>query len=169
MTRVYPTAAFFSYNVRKKNAGKRQRKGVDIMIEAIVGHKGSGKTARIVQEITEAAQHPDNNIVCIEYGKRFDRNLPYMVRLIDIQEYPVHGYGELLSFIAGINAKDYDITHIYIDSIYKVAGVDDPASLAEFTRELNDFFAARKVKVVLTISEDPENIPEDVKANIIEH
>lgn len=139
------------------------------MIEAIVGLKGSGKTARIVQEITEAAQHQDNNIVCIEFGKRFDHSLPYTVRLVDIQEYPVQGYGELLAFIAGINAKDYDITHIYIDSIYKVASVEDPVGLAEFTRKMNDFFSRRKVKVVLTISEDPDNIPEDVKANIIEH
>ena len=90
------------------------------MINAIVGHKGSGKTARIVKEITDASSRSDSNIVCIENGKRFDSVVPYTVRLIDIQEYPVSGFDELFAFIAGMNAKDYDISHIYIDSIYKV-------------------------------------------------
>lgn len=142
------------------------------MIDAIVGHKGSGKTARLVKEITDATAVQDTNIVCIEYGKRFDRNLPYTVRLIDIQDFPVQGYGELIAFIAGINAKDYDITHIYIDSIYKVAKLDEAAGqegLADFIRQLDTFAEKYHVNITLTISEDPENLQEDVRSYIREH
>lgn len=136
------------------------------MIDAIVGQKGTGKTALLVQEISEFAKKPDTNIVCIEYGRRFDQSLPYTVRLIDITEYPVNGYGELVAFIAGINAKDYDISHLYIDSIYKVAQDDKHEDLAVFVDKLQKFSDDFKLDITLTISDDAKALPANVQAII---
>lgn len=136
------------------------------MINAIVGHKGSGKTARIVKEITDAASRSDSNIVCIENGKRFDSIVPYTVRLIDIQEYPVSGFDELFAFIAGMNAKDYDISHIYIDSIYKVAKEENPEALAPFMGRLNGLAEKAHVNITLTISEEPDKLSDEVRSYI---
>lgn len=133
------------------------------MIDAIVGPKGSGKTARLVREITHLSDEPESNIVCIEYGKRFDKQIPYTVRLIDVTEYPVASYAQLLSFIAGIAAKDYDITHIYIDSIYKVAHDDDLDHLDKFFKDLDDFAKNIGATVTITISDDLEHLPETVQ------
>ena len=134
------------------------------MIDAIVGPKGTGKTAKIVDEITKLAQAPDTNIVCIENGKRFDQHLPYTVRLIDVTEYSIQGFNELFAFIAGMNAKDYDISHIYIDSIHKVARVEGNEGLAEFIKALDELAAKFKVKkVVLTISDEAEQLPKEVQ------
>ena len=102
------------------------------MVEAIVGLKGSGKTSLLVDEINRHAGDGSENLICIEHGRRMDRVIPYQVRLIDITEYPVCGYDQLLSFLAGMNAKDYDISHIYIDSIFKIANdsnLDNPVNL----------------------------------------
>lgn len=93
------------------------------MLKLIVGVKGSGKTSRLVDELNAQAHDSERNIICIERGNRLDLLVKPHVRLIDISEYPVHSLDQLLSFIAGINARDYDITNIFIDSICKVAGV----------------------------------------------
>lgn len=133
------------------------------MIDAIIGLKGSGKTSQLVDEINEKAARDDTNIVCIEYGRRFDRNIPYHVRLIDITEYPVNNYRELLAFIAGISAKDYDISHIYIDSIYKIAQDDDHDHLSVFFNDLHAFAEQIQADVTITISDEYELLPDNVK------
>ena len=134
------------------------------MIDAIVGVKGSGKTPRLLEEMSEELKEEGANIVFIEYGKRLDSVIPYHVRLIDITEYPVRGYDGLLAFLAGLNAKDYDITHIYIDSIYKVTGNSNPEHLADFFRELQKLAKNVDNRITITISEELESLPESVKA-----
>lgn len=136
------------------------------MIEAIVGLKGSGKTSRIVDEINRISHADDTNVVCIEYGKRFNQHIPYQVRLIDITEYPVENYRELLTFIAGVSAQDHDITHVYIDSLYKIANSKDLAELEEFFDDLDKMTKSMSAKFMITISDDPEKMPDNIKAVI---
>ena len=147
---------------------RRRKVKVKLMIDAIVGPKGSGKTAKLVAEISRLAEEAESNIVCIEYGKRFDRQIPYQVRLIDITEYPVNSYRELLSFLAGLTAKDYDITRIYIDSIYKVANDDSLEDLAHFFDELETFATQNEVDITITISDEKDRLPENVVAKMRE-
>ncbi len=136
------------------------------MIEAVVGLKGSGKTSRMVDEISKISKKDDTNVVCIEYGKRFNQQIPYQVRLIDITEYPVQNYRELLTFIAGVSAQDHDITHVYIDSLYKIANSEDLDELEAFFNDLNELTKNMTAKFTITISDDPEKLPENVKAVI---
>ena len=89
------------------------------MVKLIVGGKGSGKSRRLVDDLNKQAENTENNIICILRGDRLDKYVKFRVRMIDINQYPINNYDELLAFIAGLNARDYDITHIYIDSIAK--------------------------------------------------
>jgi hypothetical protein len=132
------------------------------MIRVIVGNKGSGKTARLVDELNEHAAK-DNNVVCIEYGRRLDSSVNYKIRLVDIAEYPTKGYRELLSFLAGIYAKDYDLGFIYVDSISKVSARSDLDELVVFLEELRLFSDKNGVDIVVVLSADPETIPEGVR------
>lgn len=136
------------------------------MIEAVVGLKGSGKTSRMVEEISKVSKKDDTNVVCIEYGKRFNQQIPYQVRLIDITEYPVQNYRELLTFISGVSAQDHDITHVYIDSLYKIAHSTDLSKLEVFFNDLDELTKNMTAKFTITISDDPERLPENVKAVI---
>ena len=137
------------------------------MIQVIVGSKGCGKTARLVDDLNMQANSVGANVVCIESGRRLDRMVKYKIRLVDITEYPVKTYPELLSFIGGISAKDYDLTHIYIDSITKV--IQDPelcgdrpeySNLADFLRQLDAFSDKNNFKVMIILSADPAGLPE---------
>jgi hypothetical protein len=129
------------------------------MIKVIVGGKGSGKTARLVDDLNMQAMNESMNVVCIEAGRRLDRLVKYRIRLVDVSEYPVQGYAQLLSFIAGISAKDYDLTHIYIDSIQKVSGDPDLSNLGSFLEQLDSFAAKNNFSVMIILSAESEEVP----------
>lgn len=128
------------------------------MINLIIGKKGSGKTSKMVDDLNERAVDNAQNVICIEYGRRLDRNVKYQIRLVDISEYPVKGYDNLLSFISGICAKDYDITHLYIDSIFKVAQSESFEELSDFIVKLDEFLKSHKINVHISLSADQSDL-----------
>ena len=135
------------------------------MIKIIAGEKGSGKTAKLVDDINTVARQ-DNNIVCIERGSRLDQLLKPNVRLVNMKEYPVEGFDQLLAFIGGICSKDYDLTHIYIDSIYKVANETDAGALENFITKLDAFLKDSPVTATIILSGKVDDLPEAVKAYV---
>lgn len=135
------------------------------MIKIIAGEKGSGKTAKLVDDINTVARQ-DNNIVCIERGSRLDQLLKPNVRLVNMKEYPVDGFDQLLAFIGGICSKDYDLTHIYIDSIFKVANDNNVDALEGFITKLDAFLKDSPVTATIILSGKVEDLPEAVKAYV---
>lgn len=136
------------------------------MVKLIVGGKGSGKTKRLVDDLNHQAENPDNNIICIARGDRLHEYVRHRVRVIDISEYPVNSYDELLAFIAGLDAKDFDITHIYIDSITKVANSNDEDALIKFLPALEGFSQEKNFEVEIMYSAELEHLPESIKQYI---
>lgn len=137
------------------------------MIKVIVGPKGCGKTSKMVQDLNAHADNDLDNVVCIERGKRLNGLVSYKVRLVDIDEYPTLGFRELGSFVAGLLAKDYDITHIYIDSIYKVAGSHSEEELVEFLNYLEPFTNERGVTLETSLSNEPENLSPELSKYVL--
>lgn len=133
------------------------------MIKLIVGEKGSGKTARLVDDLNMQATSEAANVVCLEFGKRLNGLVKYQIRLIDVSQYPVRGYDQLLSFIAGISAKDFDVTHIYIDSIGKISGDSDLSNLESFLEKLEAFAERDAINVMIILSADPDDLPPGIK------
>ncbi|MBQ1894556.1 MAG: hypothetical protein II167_02555 [Clostridiales bacterium] len=135
------------------------------MIKIIAGEKGTGKTARLVEDINNVAT-TDNNVVCIEKNNRLDQLIKHSVRLVNIKEYPVKGYDQLLAFIGGICSKDYDLTHIYIDSIYKVAGDDSVANLEAFLNSLDQFLKDSPISIMIFLSGSIDSLTDGIKKYI---
>ena len=132
------------------------------MIKVIAGPKGTGKTAKLVDDINAVAA-TDSNVVCIERGNRLDQLLKPTVRLVNMKEYPVKGFDQVLAFLCGICSKDYDLTHIYVDAICKIADDYDFNNLGDFLGKLDTFLADKPITVTLLLSGDIENIPDTVK------
>ncbi|HNZ63048.1 MAG TPA: hypothetical protein PKH23_01780 [Bacillota bacterium] len=130
-------------------------------VKAIVGRKGSGKTPIMLQQIELLSQDKESNIVFIEYGKTVVHLIPHSVRLIDITEYPVRGFSQLIAFLAGMNAKDYDISHIFIDSLLTIAADNSADHLSEFLTALEDLARRVDVKITVSISLDREEFPRE--------
>ena len=132
------------------------------MIKVIAGPKGTGKTAKLVDDINAVAA-TDSNVVCIERGNRLDQLLKPTVRLVNMKEYPVKGFDQVLAFLCGICSKDYDLTHIYIDAICKVADDYDLDNLGEFLGKLDAFLADKPITAMLLFSGDINTSPDSIK------
>ena len=81
-----------------------------------------------------------------------------------MKEYPVSGYEQLLAFICGICSKDYDLTHIYIDSIFKVADNSDLNDLNTFVTKLDTFLKDTPITASIILSAKIDDLPEAVKS-----
>lgn len=138
------------------------------MIKVLVGLKGSGKTAYLVEEMNDHALNSELNVVCIERGRRLDTQIKPQIRLINIDEYPVEGYEQVQGFVAGICSKDYDITDIYIDSMKKVARSEDNDRFLNFLENIEPLILDRNINLVILYSADPNRIPEGLKKYIEE-
>ena len=133
------------------------------MIHVIMGLKGSGKTKRLVSAIKEAAQSARGDVVCIEYDRKLTYDLPHKVRLVDSKEYGIDNVDKLKGLLCGLHAGNYDITNVYIDNLYKTIG-NDRATGEEFLLWCAGFAEANLMEITVTVSDDPEQASQAVKA-----
>ena len=132
------------------------------MIRVILGLKGSGKTKKLIEAIHETLASANGDVVCIEYGKKLTYEVNYKVRLVDSQEYAITNTAMLKGFLSGLHAGNFDITHVFIDNLYKTIG-NDVAAAEDFIGWCAQFAAVNNMNITMTISEDPANLSEDVK------
>ena len=136
------------------------------MIRLIVGSKGSGKTKRLIDMINEDAKKSDGALVCIDKGTKLKYDVNYVIRLVDVDQYKIKGYDQLFGFIGGLLAGNYDITHLYMDSILKVGG-RDMDQLADFFGKLDSILDAAHIEMIFTVSCEPEELPEAFRSMIL--
>ena len=132
------------------------------MISVIMGLKGSGKTKKLVDSIHEAIAHATGDVVCIEYGKKLTYDVNYRVRLVDSKEYGINNLDMLKGFLSGLHAGNFDITHVYIDNLYKSIGADRAAGEA-FILWCAAFAESNNMNITVTVSDDPEQASEEIK------
>lgn len=133
------------------------------MIRVIMGKKGSGKTKQLIEMINEAAQTEHGNVVCIERGKKMTFDIHYHIRLVESSHYDIADYTALKGFISGMHAGNYDITHIFIDSLCKIVPGPCDVKTEAFLDWLNKFGEQHNIKFTITISDDIELAPDGVK------
>ena len=133
------------------------------MIHVIMGLKGSGKTKKLIASINETVANAQGDVVCIEYGKKLTYDLTYRVRLVDSKEYGINNQDKLKGFLSGLHAGNSDITNVYIDNQYKTIGSDRAAG-EEFILWCAEFAQANDMNITLSVSDDPAEASEAVKA-----
>lgn len=132
------------------------------MIHVIMGLKGSGKTKKLIDGINTALAQASGDVVCIEYGRKLTYDVTYKVRLVDSQEYGIKSVEMLKGFLSGMHAGNFDITHVFIDNLYKTIG-GDLASAEAFIAWAAKFAADNNMEITVTLSEDPANASEALK------
>ena len=136
------------------------------MIHVIMGLKGSGKTKKLLASINETVANAQGDVVCIEYGKKLTYDLTYRVRLVDPKEYGINNQDKLKGFLSGLHAGNFDITNVYIDNLYKTIGSDRAAG-EEFILWCAEFAQANDMNITLSVSDDPAEASEAVKAYLV--
>ena len=132
------------------------------MIHVIMGLKGSGKTKKLIDSIHEAVANASGDVVCIEYGKKLTYDVNYRVRLVDSKEYGIRNLDMLKGFLSGLHAGNFDITHVFIDNLYKTIG-DDRATGEAFITWCAEFAQANAMNITITVSDDPAQASEAIQ------
>ena len=137
------------------------------MVSILMGLKGSGKTKRLVELVREAVKEETGDVVCIEKERKLTYDVPYQARLIEAGAYDIGSYEFLKGFICGIHAGNYDITHFFIDNFYKLVNDKSPEAFAAFIAWLEEFSENEHISFVLSVTSDPEAVPESLKPYLI--
>lgn len=137
------------------------------MVTLLIGHKGSGKTKKLISLANEAVTTSTGNVVVIEKGAKLTYDVTHKARLIDTEQYQIAGYDVLFGFVSGICAGNYDVTDIFIDSVFKICS-DDKEALKAFVEKLDVLSNNAETNVTLLISADKEELPQDMKATLVE-
>ena len=133
------------------------------MIRVIMGKKGSGKTKQMIDMINSAVQTEHGNVVCIERGDKLRFDIHYQIRLIESSSYDIANYTALKGFICGLYAGNYDITHIFIDSLCKIVPGPCDNETEKFLDWLNSFGEAHNIMFTITIIDDASLASEGIK------
>lgn len=131
------------------------------MVTLIIGHKGSGKTKKLIQAVNDAIESSNGNVVCIEQGTQLRTEVNYRARLVSANEYSIKGFDSFYGFLCGICAGDHDITDILIDATLRI-GSRDYAELAIFLKKVEDLSALTGNNFVFTVSADKEELPAEI-------
>lgn len=134
------------------------------MVRVIMGVKGTGKTKQMIELINTAVQNEHGNVVCIERGPKLTYDINYKIRLVEASHYDMKNYDCLKGFVSGLYAGNYDITHIFIDSLTKIVPSEaTDLVVEEFLDWLNAFGEDNNIKFTVTISADTELASDGVK------
>lgn len=131
------------------------------MVALLIGHKGSGKTKKLITMANGAVETSTGNVVVIEKGAKLTYDLTHKARLVDTEQTGIVGYDMLYGFISGICAGNYDVKEIFVDSTFKICGKDF-ALLEEFLKKLSALSENSETKITLLISAEHSELPEGI-------
>ena len=131
------------------------------MVKVIMGVKGSGKTKQLIEMVKSAIESEAGDVVVLEKDQKLTYDIPYKARLIFANQYSFGSYEFFKGFISGLHAGNYDITHVFIDSLYKM--VDSKDGVEEFLAWLEDYSKKENIKFTITISADVAEATDGIK------
>ena len=132
------------------------------MVRVIMGIKGTGKPKQKIELINSAVHSENGNVVCIERGPKLTYDIHYKIRLVEASHYDMSNFDFLKGFISGLHAGNFDITHVFIESLYKLIG-EDRATGEAFVAWCEEFGAANDMRFTITISDEPAQASEAMK------
>ena len=133
------------------------------MIEIISGEKGKGKTKELLGRVNSSVDSVSGNIVYLDKSQKHMYELKNKVRLINVMDYLIDTCDEFLGFISGIVSRDFDITNIFVDGIFKIVGSDNLDGFESFLNRLETMSQKFEITFVISVSIDAETAPDYIK------
>lgn len=140
---------------------RKPLKGDIDMIKVILGAKGSGKTAKLIDSVNAAMEQEKGAVVFITNSDRHTYDLKSSIRLVDACEYGITDYEKFFGFIGGILSQNFDITNIFIDATLRIGG-RDLDELEKFILAL-DKQVGDDVTITMTLSVDAALVSDEIK------
>lgn len=133
------------------------------MVRLIMSGSGEGKTKQLIELMESAAEHEVGCMVCIEPKRNMSFNIRHQTRLVDASEFAVSSFESLRGFVCGLYAGNYDISHIFIDDLCKVAHSSNEREIGEFLNWLDAFSSPLNLKVTITLSAAPDSATDTMR------
>ncbi|MCB6608928.1 twitching motility protein PilT [[Clostridium] symbiosum] len=136
------------------------------MVQIIAGNKGKGKTKYLLDMANTAVKESKGSIVYLDKSAKHMYELNNKVRLINVNEYPIHSSEAFVGFLCGIICQDHDLEQMYLDSFLKLACLEGE-SIETTYKELESISEKYNVTFVLSISMDADMLPECARPNVV--
>lgn len=136
------------------------------MIKVHIGLKGSGKTPKMIQAVNTAIDVEKGNVVCITDGDRLNHDINRKARLINTENFNIKNLDMFTGMLCGIIAQDFDVTHIFIDSIFKSVPSATVEDLEGFMDVLETLESKFDVSFTMMVSAEESAAGEKVKKYI---
>ncbi len=131
------------------------------MIKLVVGKKGSGKTKSMLDAIAQAVGEENGNVIFVCNSNRHMLEVTHAVRLVDVSNADTENFRLFRAFIMGMLSQNYDISHIFVDSLFKIVP-NDMDGLADFVNKLEEISEESNVKFTICISADASELPDSI-------
>ena len=133
------------------------------MVRLIMSGSGEGKTKQLLDLMNTAADTETGCMVCIEPQRNMSFNLRHQIRLVDASEFAIGSFEALRGFVSGLYAGNYDITHVFIDSLCKIIPGDCDHETESFLDWLEAFSEKNGIKFTVTITADETLATDGIK------
>ena len=136
------------------------------MVQILAGEKGEGKTKILIDLANESVSTSDGDVIYIDDDKRHIYDLNHKIRFVEVSEFPLANYRELIGFIYGIFSQNSDITKVFVDGIFKIVQSLGDKDLIKLVTRLDSMSKAYNVDFVLAGNVDPADLPKEVEQYI---
>ena len=136
------------------------------MVQILAGEKGEGKTKILIDLANESVSTSDGDVIYIDDDKRHIYDLNHKIRFVEVSEFPLANYRELIGFIYGIFSQNSDITKVFVDGIFKIVQSLGDEDLIKLVTRLDSMSKAYHVDFVLAGNVDPADLPKEVEQYI---
>lgn len=135
------------------------------MIQVIYGEKGTGKTKQIVDLANRTAQTAKGVVVYLDRSNNRIHDLARNIRLVDASHYGLNSQKDIVSFIKGMLAANFDIEKVFIDGITRLldCNVSELGVLYDGLEQIGKEF---DVQFVITASSSKENLPPFISKHV---
>lgn len=133
------------------------------MVKLLIGHKGSGKTKKMVDMANTSLDKVKGSVVFINKNQRLMYDLKYQIRVVCMEDFKhITNIDEYIGFLYGIISQDHDIEIIFIDSILRHADVK-LEDLEEFLSRLDSISKRYDLDFVVSISQDMDALGDYIR------
>lgn len=133
------------------------------MIKIHIGLKGSGKTKKLINDVNGAISLEKGNVVCITEGNRLMHDIDRNARMINTEQFDIRNFDMFAGLLCGIIAQDFDVTHIFIDSVFKSVPSASMANIDELLAIIEKLEAQFGTSFTLMVSADSAEATDLVK------
>lgn len=136
------------------------------MIKFHIGLKGTGKTKKLIDAVNVAVNEEKGNVICITEGNRLMHDIVRGVRMVNTENFDISNFDIFTGLLFGIIAQDFDVTHIFIDSLFKSVPNESVENIDSFIETLEKLEEKYNVSFTVMVSVDEAEATDKLKKYI---